>query len=206
MLYKTVNKYLERRDLMPPKKKYSRKQIVETAFKLAKDNGLESLTARKVADELGSSVAPIYVSFDDIKDLKKAVAQKAFNISREMSKEEVTGDKFLDIGIASLRFAKQYSKLFQELVLKKNDYMEDYDQELGDGIIEEMSDDLKLSDLTEEELRMILLKMRIFQLGLSVMVANDLLPEDFDEKAQIELLESMGSDVITATRIKGEEK
>jgi len=189
---------------MPPKKKYSRQQIVETAFKLAKDNGLESLTARKVADKLGSSVAPIYVSFEDIKDLKKAVAQKAFNISREMSKEEVTGDRFLDIGIASLRFAKEYSKLFQELVLKKNEYIKDYDQELGDGIIEEMSDDPQLSDFTEEELRLLLLKMRVFQLGLSVMVANDLLPEDFDEEAQIELLESMGTDVITSTRVNKE--
>jgi len=189
---------------MPPKKKYSRQQIVETAFKLAKRNGLESLTARKVADKLGSSVAPIYVSFEDIKDLKKAVAQKAFNISREMSKEEVTGDRFLDIGIASLRFAKEYSKLFQELVLKKNEYIKDYDQELGDGIIEEMSDDPQLSDFTEKELRMLLLKMRVFQLGLSVMVANDLLPEDFDEEAQIELLESMGTDVITSTRVNKE--
>ena len=189
---------------MPPKKKYSRQQIVETAFKLAKRNGLESLTARKVADKLGSSVAPIYVSFEDIKDLKKAVAQKAFNISREMSKEEVTGDRFLDIGIASLRFAKEYSKLFQELVLKKNEYIKDYDQELGDGIIEEMSDDPQLSDFTEKELRMLLLKMRVFQLGLSVMVANDLLPEDFDEEAQIDLLESMGTDVITSTRVNKE--
>ena len=191
---------------MPPKKKYSRQQIVETAFKLAKRNGLESLTARKVADKLGSSVAPIYVSFEDIKDLKKAVAQKAFNISREMSKEEVTGDRFLDIGIASLRFAKEYSKLFQELVLKKNEYIKDYDQELGDGIIEEMSDDPQLSDFTEKELRMLLLKMRVFQLGLSVMVANDILPEDFDEETQIELLASMGTDVIIGTRINEEEK
>lgn len=191
---------------MPPKKKYSRQQILETAFELARVGGIEGLTARKVADELGSSVAPIYVNFNDIKDLKKAVAHKVFNVSREMSKKEVTGDRFLDIGIASLRFAKEYSILFRELVLKKNDYMEDYDQELGNEIIQEMSDDSELRDFNDEELMMILLKMRIFQLGLSVMVANDLLPEDFDEEAQIELLASMGTDVITATRLHKEEK
>ena len=191
---------------MPPKKKYSKQQIVETAFKLARVEGIEGLTARKVADEMGSSVAPIYVNFNDIKDLKKAVAHKAFKVSREMSKEEVTGDRFLDIGIASLRFAKEYSKLFQELVLKKNDYMEDYDQALGDKIIGDMSDDSKLRDFNDEELKMILLKMRIFQLGLSVMVANELLPEDFDEEEQIELLASMGTDVITATRLQKEKK
>jgi len=191
---------------MPPKKKYSRQQIVDTAFELAKLEGIEGLTARKVADELGSSVAPIYVNFDDIKDLKKAVANKTFKVSRELSKTEVTGDRFLDIGIASLRFAKEYSILFQELVLKKNNYMEDYDEQLGNEIIQEMKDDKELGDFNDEELMMILLKMRIFQLGLSVMVANDLLPEDFDEEAQIELLESMGTDVITSSRLNKKDK
>ena len=191
---------------MPPKKKFSRQQIVDTGFELAKIKGIEGLTARKVADELGSSVAPIYVNFNDIKDLKKAVVDKVFKISREMSKKEVTGDKFLDIGIASLRFAKKYSVLFQELVLKKNDYMEDYDQELGNEIIEEMKNDSELRDFTNEELKIILLKMRVFQLGLSVMIANGLLPEEFDEEAQIELLKSMGSDLITATRLHKEYK
>ena len=191
---------------MPPKKKYSRQQIVDTAFELAKVDGIDGLTTRKVADELGSSVAPIYVSFDDIKDLKKAVAKKTFVVSREMSKKEVTGDRFLDIGIASLRFAKEYSVLFRELVLKKNDYMEDYDQELGNEIIQEMSNEKELRGFNDEELMMILLKMQVFQLGLSVMVANDLLPEDFDEETQIELLESMGTAVINSTRLNKEEK
>lgn len=191
---------------MPPKKKYTKKQIIDTAFELAKIEGIEGLTARKVADELGSSVAPIYVNFNDIEDLKKAVAHKVFNVSREMSKEKVTGDKFLDIGIASLRFAKEYSVLIQELVLKKNDYMEDYDQELGSEIIQQMKDDPNLNNFNNEELMMILLKMRVFQLGLSVMIANDLLPEEFDEETQIDLLASMGSDIITATRLHKEEK
>ena len=189
---------------MPPKKKYSKQQIVDAAFELARVEGIEGITARKVADELGSSVAPIYVNFDDIKDLKKAVVDNVFKVSRALAKKEVTGDIFLDIGIASLRFAKEYSILFQELVLKKNEYMEAYDQQVGKEIIEEMKNDQELSDFNDEELRMILLKMRVFQLGLSVMVANELLPEDFDEEAQIDLLASMGSDVITATKISDE--
>lgn len=191
---------------MPPKKKFSRQQIIDKAFEVARIEGIEGLTARKVADELGSSVAPIYVSFNDIQELKKAVADKVFKISREMSKKEVTGDRFLDIGIASLRFAREYNVLFQELVMRKNNYMKGYKQELGNDIIQEISGDSELIDFTDEELMMIFLKMRVFQLGLSVMVANDLLPEEFDEEAQIELLASMGSDVITATRLNKEEK
>ncbi|WII36575.1 hypothetical protein [Paenibacillus thiaminolyticus] len=48
------------------------------------------------------------------------------------------------------RLAREYSELFRELVMKPNPYMNDY------------------------ELMMILMKMKIFQLGLSVMVANGL--------------------------------
>lgn len=191
---------------MPPKQKYTKEKIIETAFDLAKVEGIENLTARKLADALGSSVAPIYANFEDIEALKKAVVKKIFEMSRDMSKEEVTGHRFLDIGIASLRFAKEYSVLFKELVLNKNKYMEDYDSSLGKSILEDIKKDSSLSELSDDELMMVLLKMRVFQLGLSVMVANDLLPKTFDEEAQIELLESMGSDVINGTTMKKKKK
>ena len=191
---------------MPPKQKYTKEKIIETAFDLAKVEGIENLTARKLADALGSSVAPIYANFEDIEALKKAVVKKIFEMSRDMSKEEVTGHRFLDIGIASLRFAKEYSVLFKELVLNKNKYMEDYDSSLGKSILEDIKKDSSLSELSDDEVMMVLLKMRVFQLGLSVMVANDLLPKTFDEEAQIELLESMGSDVINGTTMKKKKK
>jgi len=186
---------------MPPKQKYTKERIIDTAFDLAKVDGIENLTARKLADALGSSVAPIYANFEDIEALKKSVVNKIFEMSRNMSKEEITGDRFLDIGIASLRFAKEYSVLFKELVLKKNKYMEDYDASLGKTILQEMKEDSTLEELSDDELMRVLLKMRVFQLGLSVMVANDLLPKSFNEEAQIDLLKSMGSDVISGTTV-----
>lgn len=191
---------------MPPKQKYTKERIIDTAFDLAKVDGIENLTARKLADALGSSVAPIYANFEDIEALKKSVVKKIFEMSRNMSKEEITGDRFLDIGIASLRFAKEYSVLFKELVLKKNKYMDDYDSSLGKTIIQEMKEDSTLEDLSDDELMLVLLKMRVFQLGLSVMVANDLLPRSFNEEAQIDLLKSMGSDVINGTTLNKKEK
>ncbi|HKL42106.1 MAG TPA: TetR/AcrR family transcriptional regulator, partial [Clostridia bacterium] len=193
-------------DDMPPKQKYTKERIIDTAFDLAKVDGIENLTARKLADALGSSVAPIYANFEDIEALKKSVVNKIFEMSRNMSKEEITGDRFLDIGIASLRFAKEYSVLFKELVLKKNKYMEDYDASLGKTILQEMKEDSTLEELSDDELMRVLLKMRVFQLGLSVMVANDLLPKSFNEEAQIDLLKSMGSDVISGTTLNKKEK
>jgi AcrR family transcriptional regulator len=181
---------------MPPKKKFSKDQIIEKAFEVAKIGGIESITARKIANELKCSVAPIYFNFEDIEDLKKAVVSKVFGLARELAKKVYTGDKFLDIGIASLKFATEYSVIFRELILNKNEYMDDYDQELGNEIIAEIIEDKELNMFSAEEIGLIFMKMRIFQLGLSAMVANELLPEDFDEEKQIGLLKSTGEDVI----------
>lgn len=187
---------------MPPKKQFSKDQIIDLAFEVAQSEGIKALTARSVAAKMGSSVAPIYVNFTDIEDLKKAVVKKVFALSRQMLQERYTDDRFLDIGIASLRFARDYPVFFRELVLIENSYMDDYQQELGNDVVGEMTTDPQLEDLTEEELAGILLKARVFQLGLSVMVANGLLPPHVDEQAQIDLLESVGRDLVAAARLR----
>ena len=37
---------------MPPKKKFSKEQIVDKAFEIAKTEGIDSITARRIAEEL----------------------------------------------------------------------------------------------------------------------------------------------------------
>lgn len=186
---------------MAPKKKYSKEKIIDSAFEVARIEGIDSITIRKVAEKMGSSIAPIYVNFKDIDELKQAVINKIFDIRQQLLMERYTENRFLDIGIASLRFAKEYSVLFRDLVMKNNNYMKDYEQKMG-NVLEEMKKDPELDGFTDEELMSLLLKMRIFQLGLSVMVANGLLPEDFNEERVIEILKSNGADVIIATRLR----
>src|SRR6056297_3874520 len=191
---------------MPPKKKFSKDQIIVKAFEIAKTEGIESITARRIAEELKCSVAPIYFNFKDIEHLKQAVVGKIFELMRKLAQTTYTGDIFLDIGIASLKFAREYSVLFRELVLMKNQYMDHYDQELGNEIIDKIIEDKELNGFSKEEVRTVFLKMRIFQLGLSAMVANEQLPKDFDEEKQIELLKCTGEDVIQSTRLKKQKR
>lgn len=187
---------------MAPKKQFTRNQIIDLAFEVAKVVGIEGLTARNVAEKMGSSVAPIYVNFSDLEDLKRAVVRKVFAMSRQMLQQRYTGDRFLDIGIASLRFAREYSVFFRELVLQKSPYMDSYQEELGDDVLGEMAGAPDLKGFTAEELNVILLKARIFQVGLSAMVANGMLPPDFDEPAQIDLLKSIGEDLLAGARVR----
>lgn len=186
---------------MPPKKKYTKKQIIDQAFEIAKKEGIKEITIRKVAEKLKSSTAPIYVNFDSAEALINEVIKKTFDLGKKLVKEADSGDKFKDIGLASLHFAQQYPLLFSDLIMKQNDYLADYDQELGNHLIKEMKEDSNLKNFDESELKRILLKMRIIHTGLAVMVANGLLGDSFSAKEEEELLDSLAQDIILAAKV-----
>lgn len=185
---------------MPPRRQFSKDQIVEAAFEIAKVEGISGLTVRKVAERLGSSVAPIYVNFKNAGELEDAVVEKTFALGKQLMNKRYTGDRLLDIGIASLRFAREYSVLFRELVLSDNRYMDDYQPTLGDDILAAMADAPELEGFTEEEVRTMFLKLRIFQVGLSTMAANDLLPAELGEEGEIQLLATIGEDIFAGAQ------
>lgn len=188
---------------MPPKNKFSKDQIIEAALEVAKKEGVSSITIRKVANHLGSSVAPIYVNFKSIDELLVVVMKKIIELSHQILQEVNSGQPFHDIGVASLRFAKEYPVLFRDFVMNQNKYLvENYDEDMGQGLIEQMQGDETLEGFSEEEIMSIFLKMRIFTTGLSVMVANGMLPDEFSEEMGIELLDSMASDVITNLNLR----
>jgi AcrR family transcriptional regulator len=188
--------------IMGPKVKFTREQIIDTAFEIAQTEGLDSITMRKIAQKMGSSVAPIYVNFKNVDELNEALMAKILSISRELLREENTGNPFHDIGIASLRFAVEYSAIFRDLVIKSGKYMQGYDEKMMPTLIEEMQKDPVLNGFTVEELKTILLKVRIFQLGLSIMAANGLLPKEYNKQAMIDILSSAADDVILSAKIR----
>ena len=187
---------------MPPKKKFSKQQIIDSAFEIARKEGINGITIRNVANHLGSSIAPIYVNFKDVEELKQSVIMKIVEISKRMLAQQDSGTPFRDMGMASLRFAKEYSVLFKDFVMNPNDYLDQYNQEMGGEFLGAMKSDSDLEGFTEEELLVILLKMRIFTTGLSMMTANGMLPEEWSEERIIELMDSTAVDVIAGARLR----
>jgi AcrR family transcriptional regulator len=190
---------------MAPKNKFSKEQIINIAFDIAQKEGIDSITVRKVAERLGSSVAPIYVNFKDGKELLEAVIDKARVIAINMNKENYTNMPFLNMGIGTLRFAREYRVLFKDMILKNMDCMRD-DADTKAQMIEQMRQDRTLEGFNDEELFLMLFKMSIFTHGLSVMEANNMISENYNEKKLIELLEDTGKDIIIAARLRKEGK
>ncbi len=187
---------------MGPKIKFTKEQIVEAAFEIARTEGIDSITMRKIAEKMGSSVAPIYVNFKNVDELNEALIERIITISRQLLTEENTGNPFSDMGSASLRFAMEYSVIFRDLVAKGGKHMKDYDEKMMPVLIQEMQKDPELKGFTFDELKTILLKMRIFQLGLSMMAANSLLPKEYKKQDMMDILSSTADDVIMSAKLR----
>ena len=186
---------------MPPKNKFTREEIVEAAFEIAKEEGLSKITARSVASRLNSSVAPIYVNFKTVEELTQVVVQHVFALSEELLVKQKGQNLFENIGKASLAFARDYPVLFRELVLKPNPYMASY-EETEKVILESLKDSEEMKGWSMEERRRLFLKMRIFQLGLSAMVANGHMPSWLTDRESEKLLMETGGQLLLAEQIK----
>ncbi len=186
---------------MGPKIRFTKEQIIDAALEIAQTEGMDNITMRKIAEKMGSSVAPIYVNFKNMDELIEALIERIINISQQLLMEESTGNPFYDMGKASLRFAMEYSVLFRDLLMKNSGYMQDYNERMGPKLIREMQKDPELEGFTAEELKTILLKMRIFQLGISVMAANGLLPKDYEMQDLMNILSSTANDVILSATL-----
>lgn len=198
---------------MPPSVRFERQEIIEAAFALAKTEGLEAITARRVAAALGSSVAPLYAQFTTIEHLVEAVVQHTLGISQEFLENEqrLAADRdresniFEVIGRASLAFAREYPVLMRDLVLKPNPWLKASEQQ-DEQLIDLMGDDPELAGRDRDERKRLLLQMKAFQLGLVLMTANQQVPDWAREIDLEELLMETGADLVLARQQRNDRR
>ncbi len=186
---------------MSPKTMFAKEDIVNAAFDIAKKDGFDAIITRNVAKSLGSSVAPIYFNFKNVEDLIDEVIKRVFAISDDLIAKQPGDNTFEKVGIASLEFARDYPVFFRELVLKPNRYMTSYET-VEQSILKVMAEDEKLREWSIEEKRMLLLKMRVIQTGLSVMIANDHMPKWLTDQETKDLLISSGEELMEIVNFK----
>src|SRR5690625_3282529 len=108
---------------MAPRKKFSKEDIIIAAFNIAKEKGIDAITIRKVAEQLGSSIAPIYVNFKDVEELIQEVISHTMEIAKNLILEQNSGHPFRDIGIGSIKFGKHYSVIYFDFMFKTKSYI-----------------------------------------------------------------------------------
>lgn len=104
---------------MPPKSKFSKEQIIDTAFALVERDGADALTARTLGAALGSSARPIFTAFNNMDDVRVGVIERAKARYKSYVDEGLEQTPaFKGVGTAYIRFALERPELFKLLFMR----------------------------------------------------------------------------------------
>ncbi len=158
---------------MPPKLKFTKTQIIETAFNLVREKGWGTLTTRSLAEALGTSARPIYSHFNSMDELEAAVAQKGVDLLYDYMIQERTGDPWHDHGIGYALFAQLERRLFRGLNDERHiKYFKEYGEIIWDTLTKSLSDYPPFQGLSEEQIYQVQLTRWLLAHGLAFQLAN----------------------------------
>ena len=161
---------------MPKKIKISKDMILEAAFEIVKNDGMEKLSNRELANKLNCSIRPIYYQFENVEEMQKELYIKIEKYLYKFLTSNMAEDipKYKQIGINYIKFAKKEKKLFQTLFMNEiglspkafvSKIGEDYNE------IEKL---IKIStNLKDNDIKDFHTKMWIFCHGIATLVANN---------------------------------
>lgn len=105
---------------MPPKAKFTKKQISSAALDIIREKGKENLTARELGKKLGSSACPIFTAFENMEQVNEAAKQAARDLYGEYVKVGLKETPaFKGVGTQYIRFAIEEPKLFRLLFMSE---------------------------------------------------------------------------------------
>lgn len=117
---------------MPPKAKFTREEVVEAALKIVMREGIDNLTARALAGELGSSARPVFTVFSGMDEVQCEVIKAAHALYNKMVEQGLKENlAFKGVGKAYIRFAIEYPKLFQMLFMREKSTVPELNSVLG---------------------------------------------------------------------------
>lgn len=158
---------------MPLPKKVQKADIIHAALKISETEPLDSLTARRLAQELNCSVQPIFYNFATMDDLKATALDTMYQIYLDYMREgSESPHPYRSMGLAYIRFARDYPGYFKHLFMTRTSHdLESFiDQDSTDAAL--IQHGMDFSGLDADAQKHFHLKVFIFTHGLATLVAT----------------------------------
>ncbi len=187
---------------MPPKVKFTREEIIESAIELVRENGIEFLTSRELGKKLGVTARPIFTAFDNMNELKNELYERAKTIYAEYQNGfENYSPAFKRYGRQIIYFAQKEPQLFKLLFMTQGDGNQPsfYDAVTSsddmDAVLDVLARDYQLD--REKAIRLVnILWIQVY--GISVMLVQGVCY--FTEEVISEMLSTVFIGAITALK------
>ncbi len=159
---------------MPKAMQYSKQDVVQVAYEIVKEEGLEGINARKIAKKLNSSVHPIFNHFENIEELKKAVVEKIVETYHSYMISGKGKEKYYkQMGLSYIQFAKDFPQFFRIMFMNPTRLSAEkfiMADSAGDEIIKAGQ---ILTGLSYEEQKRFHVRVWIFTHGIACLVATN---------------------------------
>ena len=157
-----------------PKQRITKEMVVEAAFSLAREGGIERVLVKPIAQRLGCSVQPIYSTCKDIEGVRREVAARADRFIREYVAARVEpGRLFFSMGQAYLSLAREEPGLFALFLTRERagiSSLDDlYRREASPAVAKSIAAELGLS---LEQARELHLQMLIYTMGIAAVLST----------------------------------
>lgn len=151
-----------------PKQRITKELVVDAAFKIARQSGMEQVLVKNIADELGCSVQPIYSYCKNMDGLRDEVGNKARGFIQEFIISHIDKtDLFRSTGRAYIQLAKEEPHILKIFILQErrniSSLKDIYETETNPKMAQAIAKDL---DISVEIAKQLHLNMLIYTIGL----------------------------------------
>ena len=165
---------------MPPKCRFTREEIIQAALDLTAEKGVGALTARGLAQRLGSSAKPIFGLFANMEEVQQEVVKAADLRYQEYLRQDMSAGRYPPYtasGMAYIRFAREQKELFKLLFMRDRTHEE---KAAGDELEALLGLIQKNMGLSRDDAYRFHLEMWIYVHGIATMIATAYLEWDMD--------------------------
>lgn len=165
---------------MPPKCRFTREEIIQAALDLTAEKGVGALTARGLAQRLGSSAKPIFGLFANMEEVQQEVVKAANLRYQEYLLQDMSAGRYPPYkasGMAYIRFAREQKELFKLLFMRDRTHEE---KVAGDELEALLGLIQKNMGLSRDDAYRFHLEMWIYVHGIATMIATAYLEWDMD--------------------------
>ncbi len=110
---------------MAPKNKFTKEEMVEAALRVVRAKGIDGLTAKTMADELGTSTQPVFTAFGSMDTVRQEVYAAAVRVYDGYTNAGLQEKlPFFGVGMQYIRFAREEPELYRFLFLARTQEQE----------------------------------------------------------------------------------
>lgn len=160
---------------MPTTIRITKEMILNAAFYITRNEGIEKLSNREIAKKMNCSIRPIYYQFKNSEELYKALYNKINSYFYDFIMKNIADDipHYKQIGINYIKFAQEETNLFKVLFMSPSRNLPNTFVETDKTGFAGVVAAIKLSThLSDKDIKSFHTKMWIFVHGIATLTVS----------------------------------